>query len=266
MKHLIFLVGFQRSGTTWVQKILGAHPNIGTAQESHVFDQFVGPAVRYWEKIVAVDMGRGGVGLPAYLTREEFDDLGRELVEHVLSRSDEYRNKPIFLEKTPDHVRYIDVIHQLFPQAKFVMMVRRPEDVVESMLAAGKDWGRHWASKSVCRASWRWRRAIKEGMAQLEQVPADKKLLIRYEDMKRDPQAVTRRMLEFINVDASPEIAAHLCESPIELNRYGYFASVNGQTVREPKAFRRDRKEKLNGLQNLMIRLISRDHARQFGY
>ena len=266
MKQLVFLVGFQRSGTTWVQKVLGAHPDIGTAQESHVFDQFIGPAVRFWERIVAVDIGRGGVGLPAYLTQEEFDGLGRELVERVLSKADEYRNKPVFLEKTPDHVRYIDVIHRLFPEARFVMMVRRPEDVVESMLAAGKDWGRNWAPRSALRAAWRWRRAMKEGMAQLEAVTADKKLLIRYEDMKRNPQELTQRILEFIGIDASPEIAARLCESPAELNKYGHFARISGQTVQEPAAFKRNRKGKLSPFKNLMIRLISRNHARQFGY
>ena len=266
MKQLVFLVGFQRSGTTWVQKVLGAHPDIGTAQESHVFDQFIGPAVRFWDGVLAVDVGRGGVGLPAYLTQEEFDGLGRELVERVFSKADEYHDKAVFLEKTPDHVRYIDVIHRLFPEARFVMMVRRPEDVVESMLAAGKDWGRNWAPRSVLRAAWRWRRAIREGMAQLEEVPADRKLLIRYEDMKRNPQELTQGMLEFIGIDASPEIAARLCEAPARLNKYGHFARISGQAVQEPEAFKRDRKGKLSLLQNLVIRLISRDHARQFGY
>ena len=266
MKQLVFLVGFQRSGTTWVQKVLGAHPEIGTAQESHVFDQLIGPAVRHWEKVLSVDIGRGGVGLPAYLTQDEFDKLNRELVERVLSRADEYRDKPVFLEKTPDHIRYIDVIQRLYPEAKLVMMVRRPEDAVESMLAAGRDWGRHWAPRSVLRAAWRWRRAIKEGMAQLDGVAADQKLLIRYEDMRSNPQAVIQEILEFIGVDASPEIAAQLCESPAELNKYGHFACINGHSVQEPEAFRRERKGKLSCIQNLMVHLISREYARQFGY
>ena len=83
MKQLVFLVGCQRSGTTWLQKVLGGHPQIGTAQESHVFDQFIGPAMRFWDRVVGTDVGRGGVGLPAYLTRGEFDSLGREMVERV---------------------------------------------------------------------------------------------------------------------------------------------------------------------------------------
>ena len=33
--RLVFLVGLPRSGTTWLQKLLGNHPQIGTAQESH---------------------------------------------------------------------------------------------------------------------------------------------------------------------------------------------------------------------------------------
>jgi hypothetical protein len=266
MKQLVFLVGCQRSGTTWLQKVLGGHPQIGTAQESHVFDQFIGPAVRFWERVVSVDIGRGGVGLPAYLTREEFDALGRELVERVLAHADEYHDKPVFLEKTPDHVRYVDVIHRLFPEARMVMVVRRPEDVVESMLAAGKDWGRNWAPRSVLRAAWHWRRAVKEGLAQLETVPADRQLLLRYEDMKQDPAEQTRRVLEFIGVDADLELVTRLCESPVELKKYGHFARLSGHVVQEPVAFRRARKGRLNPLQNLLVRLVSRGQARQFGY
>jgi hypothetical protein len=266
MKDLVFLVGCQRSGTTWLQKVLGGHPQIGTAQESHVFDQFIGPAMRFWDQVVSIDAGRGGVGLPAYLTRGEFDALGREMVERVLAHADEYHARPVFLEKTPDHVSYVDIIHRLFPAARVVMVVRRPEDVVESLLAAGRDWGRNWAPRSVLRAAWRWRRAVREGMEQLASVPAEQQLLVRYEDMREDPVAQTCRVLEFIGVDADQELVVRLCDEPSELNKYGHFARQSGNRVQEPEAFRRARKGSLNPLQNLLVRLVSRGHARQFGY
>jgi hypothetical protein len=206
------------------------------------------------------------VGLPAYLTRGEFHALGREIVERVLAHADEYHDKPVFLEKTPDHVRYIDVIQRLFPEARVVMVVRRPEDVVESMLAAARDWGRNWAPRSVLRAAWRWRRAVKEGMEQLAMLPADRRLLLRYEDMRDDPVEQTRRVLEFIGVDADQDLVVRLCDEPAGLNKYGHFARQSGTAVREPGGFRRARKGRLNPLQNLLIRLVSRDQARQFGY
>ncbi|MBI3001835.1 MAG: sulfotransferase, partial [Deltaproteobacteria bacterium] len=39
----MLIVGCPRSGTTWLQRLLASHPKIITGQESHVFDNYVGP-------------------------------------------------------------------------------------------------------------------------------------------------------------------------------------------------------------------------------
>ena len=37
----VFLIGSQRSGTTWLQCMLGAHPAIAAPQEPEFFTQYV---------------------------------------------------------------------------------------------------------------------------------------------------------------------------------------------------------------------------------
>lgn len=39
----IFIVGAARSGSTWLQALLGAHPRVATTVELSVFHRFVGP-------------------------------------------------------------------------------------------------------------------------------------------------------------------------------------------------------------------------------
>ena len=38
----VFIVGAQRSGTTWVQRLLCSHPRIVGGQESHLFSAYGG--------------------------------------------------------------------------------------------------------------------------------------------------------------------------------------------------------------------------------
>src|SRR5918911_501808 len=71
-ENLVCVVGCPRSGTTWVQRLLAAHPSVRTGQESDVFDIYVGPQLRAWRReLDPTSSGRGGVGLACY-----FDDQG----------------------------------------------------------------------------------------------------------------------------------------------------------------------------------------------
>jgi hypothetical protein len=41
-KQFLFIIGAPRSGTTWLQAMLGAHPSICTTGELKLFDLFTG--------------------------------------------------------------------------------------------------------------------------------------------------------------------------------------------------------------------------------
>jgi len=133
-KKLVFLVGPPRSGTTWLQGLLANHPSIGTAQESHLFNHFIQPMQDKWNEMLLFDDGRGGIGMPAYLTESDFFELKRRIAIDVYSKVPEFDMNDLFLDKTPDHIRCIEEIRNLFPGAKIILLLREPEDVIESLL------------------------------------------------------------------------------------------------------------------------------------
>ena len=47
-QSLVLIVGAQRSGTTWVQRLLASHPAIVSGQESHLFSSYLGPMWQRW--------------------------------------------------------------------------------------------------------------------------------------------------------------------------------------------------------------------------
>ncbi len=264
-ENLIFLVGCPRSGTTWLQQLLGAHPAIATAQESHLFNHILAPIYARWDRLVRVDMGRR-IGLPAYLTEGELDAVVRCLVHQVLSRAADYAPGRLFLEKTPGHILHIALIDRVFPAARFIHLLRRPADVVESLLAARKSWGRNWAPRNSAHAAYTWRQAIRAGQRQLAALDPERWRQLRYESLREDPGAELERLLGFLGLEGGPEILARMLEGMGALPLYGHFAATEGDTHREPRGFRRSQKGRLGPAQRLLVHLICQPYKGRLGY
>ena len=159
----VFVVGSPRSGTTWVQRLLVAHPAVCGGQESHFFAAF-GPPLR---SMALRAPGKRAVGLACYFTLEEFGHEVRGLWRRMMTRI--VQSKPgasILVEKTPNHAIYTAEIATLFPNAKFIHVIRDSRGAVASMLAASdSEWGRDWAPKGVRAAAWRWKQCVREARA-----------------------------------------------------------------------------------------------------
>ncbi len=67
--NYVCIVGCPRSGTTWLQKQLGAHPRVVTGQETQLFNVYVGPVLRAWRGTV---VRKRAVGLPGYVDEATF--------------------------------------------------------------------------------------------------------------------------------------------------------------------------------------------------
>ncbi|HEY9661548.1 MAG TPA: sulfotransferase, partial [Allocoleopsis sp.] len=139
----IFLVGCPRSGTTLLQSLLAAHPEICSFPESHFFSTLVPnrKLLRQLDLCVRNIHPR---------LRQFFQSIGRdELVAQFPKRAlfnHQYahqfiqsldqiaaeKDQRIWIEKTPGHLHYIDYIEKLNIDAKFIHIVRNGTDVIAS--------------------------------------------------------------------------------------------------------------------------------------
>lgn len=118
----VFLLGFPRSGTTLLEKVLASHPEVLTLEEV----DHLGALGPHW---LANDAGIAELALlPAQLARparEQYwqrvqDTIGSQLVGKTV------------LDKLPLHTLSMPVIAKLFPDARILFALRDPRDVVLS--------------------------------------------------------------------------------------------------------------------------------------
>lgn len=109
----------------------------------------------------------------------------------------EQQGKPRWGDKTTVHVLYMNEIRSLFPEAKFIHLVRDGRDVAESLfrVAIGK--------KSAWANAHRWVGYLEAAEAFQRRVPPGVFLEIRYENLVRQPEEELRRVFAFLGVDAA---------------------------------------------------------------
>src|SRR5579859_5410783 len=78
----IFLVGCPRSGTTWLQIVLGSHPAIATVRETHLFDRYLADIYGRYED-EAQKLGKDGLRI--LLDETRLDRLCRQFADGVLA-------------------------------------------------------------------------------------------------------------------------------------------------------------------------------------
>ena len=211
--QIVYLIGAPRSGTTWLQRMLGSHPRVATPVELDLFSRFVAPWYESWRIHCEAGEGRPDRpywGVPAALTEAEFTEAVGLVVERV------YRSvlaaKPgatLMLEKDPKYSRCVDAIRRTVSNARFIHMLRDGRDVACSMTGVAKSWGRHWAPARVEAAAELWQECVKGALAAVD-APGGY-LEVRYEDLLSDSgPGILREALAFCGVDDDPALAEQL--------------------------------------------------------
>lgn len=128
------------------------------------------------------------------------------------------------LEKTPKNALRIPFFDALFPDARFVFLWREPEENISSIIDAWRaggwvtypqlpGWDGPWSlllppgwqalkGKPLPEiAAYQWTTTNQTIMDDLEQLPADRRHVVRYSDFLADPAAVIRGVCDFADLE-----------------------------------------------------------------
>jgi hypothetical protein len=148
MNPYVFIVGCARSGTKLLRKMIDAHPQIAIPPETHWIPkpferrQGVTPDGLVTPELVSRLLAREKF-TRMRIGQDELEGLvaGEEPVSYstfVTGVFDLYgkgQGKRLVGDKTPSYLRHIPTLHALWPQAKFVHIIRDGRDVCLSILS-----------------------------------------------------------------------------------------------------------------------------------
>lgn len=198
-EKLIFLISQPRAGSTMLQRILGSHPEIHTLPEPWIMLHPLyalrrsGIAAEYnveWavnQSEAFLNRLPGGRNLLAETQRKAYSFL----YEQALSSS----GKSYFLDKTPRYYHVIPELYRVFPNAKFIFLLRNPLAVLASIL---KSWvGHDW------RKLQRYRfdlsdapRLMMDGML----IKGMRYAMVRYEDIVTSPEDAIKKLCNELEI------------------------------------------------------------------
>jgi hypothetical protein len=221
-KQIFFLCGAPKSGTTWLQVLLDAHPSIVCNGEGHFCDQLL-PALHdalanYNGMITAKNRTIFGDlrGYPLFRPEHELYLLATAMSLSFGEQADDPALVAIG-EKSPDNIRFLPVLDRLFPRAKFIHIIRDGRDGAVSCWFHNQRLTPDWVSQNfatmddfVARYAQEWEQAVRAGREFAAQRPGHF-LEVRYEDMIADTPAVAMRVFAFLGVAADDDRVRDCC-------------------------------------------------------
>jgi Sulfotransferase family len=174
----LFIVGCARSGTTLLQRIVDAHPDVAIIHEMHwVTGYLKSRKVRKPEDPVTPELVTGLLENHRFarlrIRREDFEEMFgsgepipyAEFLTGIFDLYGEEAGKPLVGNKTPAYVRHLPELHALWPYSRFVHLIRDGRDVYLSVMnwnRAEAALGRYitWPEDPVSTTALWWKRKV----------------------------------------------------------------------------------------------------------
>jgi Sulfotransferase family len=218
LNPFVFIVGCLRSGTTLLRRMADAHPQLAVIHETQWLP-------RWYERRIGITAdGRVSPELiDRLLEFPRFSELRieREELEHLLDGGrpvsyssfvrgifDLYgkaQGKSLVGEKSPGYVRYLPTLHELWPHARVVHIVRDGRDVCQSVMnwrKADRNPGKFttWTEDRVTTAALWWEWHVRLGREEGRRLSADRYHELKHESLVADPARECARLSSFLGL------------------------------------------------------------------
>jgi hypothetical protein len=114
-------------------------------------------------------------------------------------------------DKTPIYVLSIPAIAGLFPDAKFVHLIRDGRDVALSYLGMPRFDGR------ILHAAWRWRDWVTAGVRSGSGLGAERYIEVRYEELVEQPETELRRLCTYLGMEFDERMLSFYLDADVRL-------------------------------------------------
>ncbi len=199
-ENLIFIISQPKAGSTLLQRIVAGHPDIQTSAETWLMLHPV-YGLRKTSITTNYNANWAATGVQEFLEhyangeetyREGVRNFARTIYGSVLEK----HGKRLFLDKTPRYTMIVDELYELFPAAKYILLIRNPLAVLKSEL--------HTYVKGDWPMLAKFKPDLLDAPGRLvaaRSILGDSALEVRYEDLVTSPESTVRSLCEFLGIE-----------------------------------------------------------------
>jgi len=217
----VFVVAFPRSGTTLLEQMLDAHPGLRSMDE------------RPFLNLAISDIQAMGVSYPeqlAALSAEQLQQVRDAYWQRVATKV-ELPAGVRLVDKNPLNMLRLPAICRLFPDARIILVIRHPCDVLLSCFM------QHFRAPEfavLCRSldslSEGYCKAFESWYSQRARLPAAQVMELRYESFVQDVEGTARNLTAFIGLPWD----ARLLDPAAHAQKRGYISTPSYSQVTKP--------------------------------
>lgn len=193
----VFMIGFPRSGTTLLDTFLRGHGDIAMIEEKPLVDALVANLGT---------VGVGNISALAAVTDKTAKMVSNGYLKSLRKHAD---GQPVVIDRMPFNLAHIGEILRIFPNAKFILAVRDPADIVLSCFM--QSFGLEGAMASMTTPETT--AVTFDKLFRLWQVFLDthdfQHIVCRYEDVVNDPEATLKPIVEFLGLNWDAKLLNH---------------------------------------------------------
>lgn len=212
---LFFIIGSGRCGSTLLRSLLISDESIHIPPESSALPTIVKKYARYqgldWKDLVSVCCGEF-TSNPAFeywhldlqntcirLQKLKKEDRSLQKIITSIYEEHKYKFKPnaqIIGDKTTFNTLRLDWIHKVYPNAKFINLIRDGRDVLSSYLRSGLE-------NNVQLITWKWNQSLIRAQSfKKKNKNKNTYLEIKYEDLVSFPQHTCDNISDFLGINS----------------------------------------------------------------
>jgi hypothetical protein len=218
----LIVLGVRRSGTTLLRVMLDRSPALAVPDESYFVPQLarrhgspVDPEALVDDLRRLPTLVEWGLAPEAAAERLRPGMTTGEAISAVFEAYAAQRGKERWGDKTPLYMQYLPLLERLFPQARFVHLIRDGRDAALSYLAVPEGimtagWGHPRNARGF---ACQWATEIRGAQALGRQVGLGRYLEVRYEELVASPETELRRICGFAALAYDDDMLGYVGET-----------------------------------------------------
>jgi len=210
----LFVLGVRRSGTTLLRVMLDRHSALAVPDESYFIPQLADRHRGSVDTTAFLDdlrrlptVGEWGVDIGAVASRLHSGMSTGEAIGAVYLAYAAARGKERWGDKTPLYMQHLHLLDRLFPEARYLHLIRDGRDAAVSFLQMPEGVvTRSWAHpRDAGGFACQWRSEVRAAQALGRRV-GDRYVEVRYETLVAEPEQELRRSADHAGLPYEPEM------------------------------------------------------------